>query len=148
MNHLNSVIVEGNVVKKPDLREPAPNFKVCSFSLAVNRFFRDKNGDGKEEVSFVNVEAVNKLAEYATEKCTKGRGVRVVGRLKQDRWKNEAGKWESKMYIVAEHIEYKPKVSSGNNEKAAEEDNEGLNEMKTAEQAAYAEDAAKEAVCF
>ena len=41
-------------------------------------------------------------------KGLKGRDVRVVGRLKQDTWKDENGKTMSKVYVVAEHIEYKP----------------------------------------
>ena len=48
------------------------------------------------------------MAEYCGEKAKKGRGVRVVGRLKQDTWKDENGKSASKVYVVAEHIEYKP----------------------------------------
>lgn len=157
MNHLNSVIIEGNVVKQPELREPAQGVKVCNVTLGVNRFFRDKNGDGKEEVSFITVEATNKLAEYATEKCTKGRGVRVVGRLKQDRWKNEAGKWDSRMYVLAEHIEYKPKAVTGVEKtseavgSSSETDKKVLEAMKLAEQAAYASDketSSEEAVAF
>jgi single-strand DNA-binding protein len=41
---------------------------------------------------------------------TKGRGLRVVGRLKQNRWKDADGKTQSKIFVVAEHIEYKPKT--------------------------------------
>ena len=40
--------------------------------------------------------------------CPKGRGIRVVGRLKQNRWKDDAGKSHSRVKIIAEHIEFKP----------------------------------------
>ena len=45
MNHLNSVILEGNVVKQAELTEPKEGFKVCRFSIAVNRFTKNEKGD-------------------------------------------------------------------------------------------------------
>ena len=145
MNQLNSVILEGNVTKQPSLREPVPGFKVAEFTIGVNRFYRDKNGDGKEEVSFIPIQTVNKMAEYAVEKCEKGRGIRVVGRLKQDRWKNSEDKWASRMMIVAEHLEYKPKNSGTKNETPSQE---VLDAMKLAEQAAMESEMKSEEVSF
>lgn len=153
MNQLNQIIIEGNVVKQPELREPVPGFKTCSIPIAVHRFFRDKNGEGKEEVSYVDIEAFNGMAEYASDKAVKGRAIRVVGRLKQDRWKNKEDKWESRMSVVAEHIEYKPVPTSEKNQENAENEKASAAEssvteaMKLAEQAAYSEEE-KEAVCF
>ena len=49
-----------------------------------------------------------KLAEVCAEQLEKGRGVRVVGRLKQDRWQDQEGNPRSKVKIVAEHVEFKP----------------------------------------
>lgn len=109
MNHLNSIILEGNVVRQAELREPAPGFLVCKFPVATNRYYKDSSGNGKEEVSFVDVEVYGKYGEFAEKKCVKGRGVRVVGRIKQDRWESEDGKKNNRIFIVAEHLEYKPK---------------------------------------
>lgn len=109
MNQLNSIIIEGNLVRQCALTEPKSGFKVCAFSVAVNRWKRGTEGkDGQEEVSFFNVEAYGKMAEICTHEGSKGRGIRVVGRLKQDRWE-ENGKTKSRIYIVAEHVEFKPK---------------------------------------
>ena len=108
MNNLNSIILEGNLVRDAQLTEPAPGFKKCAFSIAVNRFFKNRKNEDVNEASFFEVEAYGKMAEYCGEKAKKGRGVRVVGRLKQDTWKDENGKSASKVYVVAEHIEYKP----------------------------------------
>jgi len=143
MNQLNSVIVEGNVTKQPVLKEPVPGFKVADFTIGVNRYYKDKNGEGKEEVSFVPVQVMNKMAEYAVEKCVKGRGVRVVGRLKQDRWKNSEDKWESRMMIVAEHMEYKPKAPGDPKPSA-----EVMEAMKLAEAAATSSEMAAETATF
>lgn len=111
MNQLNSLIIEGNVVRNPDYREPSKGFKVCTVPLAVNRFYKNKNGEGINEVSYFNVETFGKMAEICANECEKGRGMRIVGRLKQDRWKNADGKTSSKISIIAEHIEFKRKFT-------------------------------------
>ena len=108
MNNLNSIILEGNLARDPAFMEPAPGFKKCMFPLGVNRFYKNRKNEPVDEVSFFEVEAYGKMAEYCSEKAKKGRGVRVVGRLKQDTWKDENGKSASRVYVVAEHIEYKP----------------------------------------
>ena len=62
----------------------------------------------EKEVSFFEVETWAKLAEACNNLGKKGRGVRVVGRLKQDRWTGNDGKQRSKISIVAEHVEFRP----------------------------------------
>jgi single-strand DNA-binding protein len=52
----------------------------------------------------------------------KGRGVRVVGRLKQERWQNAEGQAQSKVVIVAEHVEFRPENKKG--EQAVTDENE------------------------
>lgn len=123
MNQLNSIILEGNVVRKGDFLEPAKGFKVFKFPMAVNRFMKNSNGESIEEVSFFDVEAYGKIAESCEKNALKGRGIRVVGRLKQDRWKNEDGKNFSKIFVVAEHIEYKPKFNSDERNEKSEKSN-------------------------
>ena len=108
MNQLNSLILEGNLVRDSILSEPAPGFKKCSFTMGVNRFYKNRKNEDVNEASFFDVEAYGNMAEYCGEKAKKGRGVRVVGRLKQDTWKDPDGKFASRVYVVAEHIEYKP----------------------------------------
>ena len=76
--------------------------------MGVNRFYKNRKNEDVNEASFFDVEAYGNMAEYCGEKAKKGRGVRVVGRLKQDTWKDPDGKFASRVYVVAEHIEYKP----------------------------------------
>jgi single-strand DNA-binding protein len=107
MNNLNSILIEGNLVRDPLLRSTAKGTPLCTFSLASNRFFRQDSGLEKE-VGFFEVETWSKLAESCYNLGHKGRGVRVVGRLKQDRWVGTDGKPRSKVTIVAEHVEFRP----------------------------------------
>ena len=111
MNQLNSLIIEGNVTRAPVLREPAEGFKVCNIPLAVNRFYKNAKGEGVNEVSYFEVETYGKMAEFCIKNCDKGRGLRVVGRLKQNRWKSADGKPGSRISIIAEHIEFKKRVT-------------------------------------
>ncbi len=77
------------------------------------------NDEKKEEVSFVDVEAWRNEAEECAKKLQKGRGVRVIGRLKQDRWEDPEGNPRSKLKIVAEHVYIKniPRPAEGDKEK-------------------------------
>ena len=68
MNQLNSLILEGNIAKDSELMEPAEGFKVFKFPIGVNRWYKNKDNQGVEEVSFFDIEAYGKLAEY----CNKG----------------------------------------------------------------------------
>ena len=113
MNNLNSIILEGNLARDPAFMEPTPGFKKCIFPLGVNRFYKNRKNEPVDEVSFFDVEAYGRIAEYCNEKAKKGRGVRVVGRLKQDTWKDDSGKTSSRVYVIAEHIEYKPEKKAG-----------------------------------
>lgn len=108
MNNLNSIIIEGNLTRDAELKEPSSGFKLCSFSVGVNRWFKNANGEGQTEVSYFDCEAYGKLAEDVAKSGIKGRGVRIVGRLKQNRWIDAEGKALSHVYVICEHIEFKP----------------------------------------
>jgi single-strand DNA-binding protein len=107
MNNLNSILIEGNLVRDPLYRSTPKGTPVCTFSLASNRFSKQESGLEKE-VSFFDVETWAKLADICSNLGRKGRGVRVVGRLKQDRWTGTDGKPRSRVSIVAEHVEFRP----------------------------------------
>lgn len=100
-------MIEGNLVRDPLFKSTAKGTPLCTFSLASNRFYKQDSGMEKE-VSFFDVETWSKLAENCYHQGRKGRGVRVVGRLKQDRWNGVDGKIHSKVTIVAEHVEFRP----------------------------------------
>ncbi|WP_010261253.1 single-stranded DNA-binding protein [Treponema primitia] len=107
MNNLNSVIVEGNLVRDPLYKTTQRGVPLCTFSIASNRFFK-KDSKLEKEISYFDVEAWSKLAESCFRLGHKGRGARVVGRLKQDRWDGSDGKPRTKISIVAEHVEFRP----------------------------------------
>jgi len=119
MNNLNSILIEGTLTKDPVFRLTAKGTPVCTFSMASNRFYKQDTGMEKE-VSFFDVESWSKLAEACRDKGCKGRGVRVVGRLRQDRWNGTDGKTHSKIVIVAEHVEFRPEFKKDKEEEKKE----------------------------
>ncbi|MGI5174221.1 single-stranded DNA-binding protein [Treponema sp. OMZ 840] len=119
MNSLNSIILEGNVVQEPVLRETAKGTQVCTFSVMCMRTYKQDDSYEKE-ISFFDIDAWGKLAELSIKNGVKGRGVRVVGRLKQSRWVDSEEKNRSKITIVAEHIEFKPLFKKVQSEKSEE----------------------------
>ena len=120
MNNLNSILIEGNMVRDPLFRSTQKGISVCNFTIASNRFYRQgQESNLEKEVGFFDVEAWGKLADICSSQGRKGRGVRVVGRLKQDRWTGNDGKNHTKVAIVAEHVEYRPDFKK-NNESASE----------------------------
>lgn len=106
MNQINSLIIEGNIVRIPEIKETANHSKLATFSIAVNRYYKKTDGTFEQEVSYFDVNAWGTLAETVENKAVKGIGCRVVGRLKQDRWKDSEGRTQSKVCIVAEHVEF------------------------------------------
>ena len=123
MNNLNSILIEGNLTRDPKLSETPKGTAVCNFSLASNRYYK-QDGDAQNEVSFFDVEVWAKLAQTCAEHLAKGRGVRVVGRLKQDRWNDKEGNPASRVKIVAEHVEFKPEFKKKDDEEESKEGEE------------------------
>ena len=116
MNDLNSVLIEGNLVSDPQLSYTSKGTPLCTLSIAANRHYKTDD-QPREEVSYFDIEVWGKTAESCGEFLTKGRGARIVGRLKQERW-DQAGTTRTKVIIVAEHVEFKPARSPQNQEPA------------------------------
>ena len=131
MNNLNSVLLEGNLCRDPELRYTPKGTPVCTLVLASNRFYKVE-GERQEEVSFVETTTWGKLATVCAEYLAKGRGVRVVGRLKQERWEDPDGNSRAKMVVVAEQVEFQPPrraADGGGNGSAAPEQAEPVEEL-------------------
>ena len=120
MNSLNSVLIEGNLVRDPETKETESGAKLCTFTIASNRYYGQEN-ERKSEVSFFDVEVWNRTAELCQKTLAKGRGVRVVGRMKQERWADKDGANHSKIKIVGENVEFKTRF-----DKKPEEVDDGL----------------------
>jgi len=108
MNLLNSIIFEGTLTSDTTLITTPNGASVCNFILAATRYYNKTNDKRGEEITYIKCETWGKVAESCNDYLIKGRGVRVVGRIKQYRWDDEDRGHQSCIIIVAEHVEFKP----------------------------------------
>ena len=112
MRGFSKAIITGNLTRDPELRNTPNGASVCSFSVAVNRVYRDSNGEQKEDVSFIDCSAWGKLGEMISQYAKKGSSVLVSGRLDQRSWDDKTtGQKRSRVEIVAEDFNF---LGSGN----------------------------------
>jgi single-strand DNA-binding protein len=121
MNNLNSILIEGNMVRDPKFTTTPKGTPLCTFTIASVRYFRRSGDELEKEVSFFDIETWSKLAQNCENKGHKGRSVRVVGRLRQDRWSGSDGKIHARIVIIAEHVEFRPEFMNSSNTDDKEE---------------------------
>lgn len=98
-NNLNSLILEGVVIGKPHLVETSD---VLNFTVETTRYYKNRAGEDVEEKSQFKVVVYGRMCKLPLKD---GVGIRVVGRLKQNKWNDSEGVPHSEVQIVAEHIE-------------------------------------------
>jgi single-strand DNA-binding protein len=104
MASFNRVILMGNVTRDPELRYLANGTALCDLGMAMNRRFKDKDGNWADETTFVTVTLWARTAEIAGEYLTKGSPVMIEGRLKLDQWEKD-GKKNSRLTVVGETMQ-------------------------------------------
>jgi single-strand DNA-binding protein len=114
MKSLNKVLLIGNVTRDPEMRYTKNGNQVCSFGLATNRDWVEKNGEQKEDTEFHTISAWNKLGETCSKYLTKGRKIYVEGRIATHSWTGEDGQKHEKKEIILEQmimLDYKGAVA-------------------------------------
>jgi single-strand DNA-binding protein len=107
MASYNKVILMGHLTRDPELRTlPGSETTVCDFALAVNRRWKDADGNDREEVLFIDCAAFGKTGQTIGENLAKGRPVHVEGRLKFEQWEQEDGQRRSKHRVVVEQFRF------------------------------------------
>lgn len=106
MQGFNKVILAGNLTRDPQLKFLPNNTAVCEFGLAMSRKWRDKDGNQKEDVCFVEVAAFARQAEMINQYMAKGRSILIEGRLKLDQWTAQDGQKRSRLSVVAENFTF------------------------------------------
>ena len=107
MASFNKVILMGNLTRDPELRYTSGGTAIAKLGLAVNRVWRDAEGQQKEETTFVDVDAFGKQAETLGQYMQKGRPILVEGRLKLDQWEDKnTGQNRSRLGVVLERFSF------------------------------------------
>ncbi len=126
MNPLNSIIIEGNVKEfTSNLNTVNAVAPQGTLMLECKRKYKDGDGTFKDEVSTFKVRLYGQLCIFLDNAYKQGKkvdGIRVVGRMKQERWQDSTGKAHSAICIIAEHLDLKPCPEMSSEEQ--EEDSE------------------------
>lgn len=116
MTNVNRVILVGNLTRDIELKSLPSGGSVAQIGLAVNRKWKDKDGEKKEEVTFVDCEAWGKTADVMAKYLAKGRPVFIEGRLKLDQWEDKDGGKRSKIKVVVESFQFIDSNKGGDEE--------------------------------
>ena len=130
MASLNKVLLIGNLTRDPDVRVMNNGRPVCNFGLALNRSYKDAEGNRKEEATFVDVECFGPRAEAVGRFFTKGRAIFVEGRLKFDQWESKEGEKRSALRVVLDNFEF---VDSRPESSGAEKSSESSRDSSASE---------------
>ena len=101
----NQVTLMGNLTRDPELRTTPNGATVCSFSLALNRSYKNGEGNWTEVTDYVDIVAWGPLGERVAQYLTKGRPALVSGRLQSRSWEQD-GQKRSKVEVVANDVTF------------------------------------------
>ena len=104
--YLNKAFIIGNLVRDPELKALPSGTKVCSFSVATNRSFKDKDGNKQDSTEFHNVSAFARVAELVAQYMKKGSQVYVEGRLQTRSWDGKDGEKKYRTEIIADTVQF------------------------------------------
>lgn len=114
---LNHVVLMGRITKDPELRYTTSNTPVCSFTLAVERDYKDS--EGNRQADFINCQAWRNTAEFVCKYFTKGQPIVVVGKIQTRTWEDQEGKKHYATEVVVDNVYFAG--SSKKNEQSTEQ---------------------------
>ena len=112
---LNQVTLMGNLTRDPELRQTPTGQNVTSFSLALNRSYKDQSGEWKEVTDYIDIVCWGPLAERVAQYLSKGRRCLVQGRLQSRSWEQDGNK-RSKVEVLANDVTFLDSRGGGDSE--------------------------------
>lgn len=121
---INKVILIGRLSRNPEIRYLPSGTQITSFTIAVNRSYKDKSGNWQEESYFFDVETYGNVAERLGSSVNKGDQILLEGSLRQDKWETPTGEKRSKVKIVADRVSVISRAGSSKSTSSESEINE------------------------
>ena len=110
--YLNKAMIYGNLTRDPELKALPSGMNVCSFSLATNRVYKDRDGKRQESVDYHNVAVFGRQADTCAQYLKKGAGTFVEGRLQTRSWDKD-GQKHYRTEIIADRVQFGPRGGAG-----------------------------------
>lgn len=111
--YLNKALIIGNLTRDPEIKALPSGIQVCSFSVATNRVWKDKNGSKQESADYHNVVVFGRQAETAGQYLKKGQSVMVEGRMQTRSWDGADGQKKYRTEVIADRVQFGPKAGAG-----------------------------------
>lgn len=116
---MNKISLVGNLCNDPEMRTTQSGISVCSFRVAVNRRYKD--ADGNQKTDYIPVQCWRQLADLSGRYLSKGKKVGVVGALQSNSYEDKSGNRRTSYTVVADELEFlTPKGNEGSGENASQ----------------------------
>jgi len=136
--YLNKAMIFGNLTRDPELKSLPSGIQVCSFSLATNRVYKDRDGNKQEQVDYHNIVVFGRQAETSAQYLKKGSSAYVEGRLQTRSWDKDGVK-QYRTEVVADRVQFGPR-SGGGESAPSGKDSGGAEEAKGTSAPEYPEE--------
>lgn len=123
--NFNRIFLGGNITRDPELSYLPSQTAVVDFGMAVNRKWKSKDGEAKEEVCFVDCRAFGRTAENINKYVKKGDPFFVEGRLTFDSWTAQDGTKRSKHRVTVESFQFLGSAKTTQGDKSVEKKEDG-----------------------
>jgi single-strand DNA-binding protein len=114
MQHINRVILTGNLTRDPEVVTTAAGMTICKLGIAVNGRRKAPNGTWEDKPNFFDVTVFGAQGDNAAKYLEKGRPVAIDGRLDWQSWETSDGQKRSKVQVIADQVQY---LSSGDTDR-------------------------------
>lgn len=108
--YLNKAMIFGNLTRDPELKSLPSGMQVCSFSIATNRVYKDRDGKRAEQTDYHNVVVFGRQAETSAQYLKKGASAYVEGRLQTRSWDKD-GEKQYRTEVIADRVQFGPRSS-------------------------------------
>jgi len=106
MPSYNKVLLMGNLTRDVQLKSLPSGQPVAEIAIAINRKYKTKDGQDREEVTYVDCECWGPRAEVINKYFSKGKPIFIEGRLRLDSWEDKDGQKRSKMRVVIDDFQF------------------------------------------
>lgn len=111
--YLNKALIIGNLTRDPEIKALPSGIKVCSFSVATNRVWKDQNGSRQEAADFHNIVVFGRQAENVAQYMKKGSQVMIEGRMQTRSWDAQDGTKRYRTEVVADRVQFGSRSQGG-----------------------------------
>jgi single-strand DNA-binding protein len=124
---MNKIILAGRLTRDPELRTTDSGTEVCNFSIAVDRRFKDKNGE--KQADFISCTAWQKTGVFVNTYFHKGDGITIDGRLESRKYIDKDGNNRTAWDVICDNVEFPLSKPSGGGANQGESLDRGFTEV-------------------